>query len=148
MSSALPRSQGTESKALRYESFCNYTKCDAKKPCLGGRISITNLMQSWSVLGKLSITSTEDINSQLFVKTKSIKLDPLVGDETHCSKDKSSSIESNKEEFLSDLFIKGVFQSILGRLKSPQIKIGHFEGIKDKEYWSSNKYESRELGYR
>ena len=53
---------------------------------------------------------------------------------TTVCKDKSSIIESNKKEYLSDLFTKGVFQSILGRLKPPQIKIRHFEGSKDKEY--------------
>ena len=83
------------------------------------------------MLGKLSIALTEGIKSQLFVMTRSSKLDPLVEDKPHCSYDKSYIIESNKEECLSDIFTKGVFHSILVRLKSPQIKIGHFEGSKD-----------------
>ena len=71
--------------------------------------------------------------SGLLVKTKSSKFDPLVGVDTHCSKDKSSIIEINKVECLSEWLTDDVCQSIPDRFKSPHSKIGAVGGIVERE---------------
>jgi len=82
------------------------------------------------VVGKLSVTSIDDNNSCLLVKSRSSKFDPLVGADTPCSRQKSSITEHNKDELLSEHFAEG---NIPGRLKSPPRKIEELEGSNESE---------------
>jgi len=71
------------------------------------------------------------------VKAKSSLLEPPVGVDTHCSKDKSIIIEYKTEEDLSELTHKSS-QHICGKLKSSQRKIKEVSGIVKSEERSSS----------
>ena len=58
----------------------------------------------------------------LLVKAKSSILEPRVGVDTHCSKEKSFIIEYSTEENLLELTHKS-FQHVYSKLKSPQRKL-------------------------
>lgn len=64
-------------------------------------ISKENKTESWSVRGKLSVTSIWDTISGWFVSNKSRMLEPLVGVCTHCSKERSCTREPKIAAFLS-----------------------------------------------
>ena len=71
-------------------------------------------------------------------------LEPLVGAETHCSNDKSLTIEYSTDKFLSGLKHRS-FQHAFGNLKSPQKTEEVFEIVQSKDL-SSKRCDSGDPG--
>ena len=92
----------------------------------------------------LSVTSTLDTADGELVNSRSKIFEPLVGEHTNWSRERSCTILHSRAAFWSLEVGDTVDHDISGTFKSPQMKIGEFAGKEWIEFWSSKRQDSGE----